>query len=114
MIKAPEDVVIIKLDKKDTEPEKSASGLLIIRSETDEPKNIGTVYAVGEGRQLKSGVRIPMEVRVGDKIMFNPGGTMKFKHEGEDYLSLFSVSILAIIKEDENENSSSNSVESNS
>jgi chaperonin GroES len=101
MIKAPEDIIIIKLDKKNTEPEQTKSGLLIIKSETDEPKNIGTVYAVGEGRQLKSGVRVPMDVKVGDKIMFNPGGTMKFKHEGDDYLSLFSVSVLAILGEDE-------------
>lgn len=113
MIKAPEDIIIIKLDKKDTGPEKAASGLLIIRSETDEPKNIGVVYAVGEGRQLKSGIRIPMEVKVGDKIMFNPNGTMKFKHDGDDYLSLYSVSILAII-ESEDENSTSNSLEANS
>jgi chaperonin GroES len=113
MIKAPEDIIIIKLNKKDTGPEQTKSGLLVLRSETDEPKNIGTVYAVGEGRQLKSGVRIPMEVKVGDKIMFNPGGTMKFKHEDEDYLSLFSVSVLAILG-DENEDGSSDTVEVNS
>jgi len=113
MIKAPEDIVIIKLDKKDTGPEQTKSGLLIIKSETEQPKNIGTVYAVGEGRQLKSGVRVPMEVRVGDRIMFNPGGTMKFKHEDDDYLSLFSVSILAILG-DEDEDGTSNSVETNS
>jgi chaperonin GroES len=101
VIKAPEDIIIIKLDKKSTEPEKKASGLLIIQSDTDQPKNIGTVYAVGEGRQLKSGVRIPMEVKVGDRIMFNPGGTMKFKHEEEDYLSLFSVSVLAILGDED-------------
>ncbi len=101
VIKAPEDIIIIKLDKKSTEPEKKASGLLIIQSETDQPKNIGTVYAVGEGRQLKSGVRAPMDVKVGDKIMFNPGGTMKFKHEEEDYLSLFSASVLAILDDED-------------
>jgi len=101
VIKAPEDIIIIKLDKKSTEPEKKASGLLIIQSETDQPKNIGTVYAVGEGRQLKSGVRAPMDVKVGDKIMFNPGGTMKFKHEEEDYLSLFSASVLAILGDED-------------
>jgi chaperonin GroES len=100
MIKAPEDVVIIKIEKK-TEPEKTASGLLIVQSELDQPKNIGIVYAVGEGRQLKSGVRIPMEVKVGDKIMFNPNGTIKFKHEGDEYMSLFSVSILAILGDEE-------------
>lgn len=102
MIKAPEDIIIIKVDKKSTEPQKNSSGLLIIHNEQDEPKNVGIVYAVGEGRQLKSGFRIPMEVKVGDKIMFNPSGTVKFKHDGDDYLSLYSVSILAII-EDEDE-----------
>ena len=101
MIKAPEDIIIIKLDKKTSEPEQTKSGLLIIKSETEQPKNIGTVYAVGEGRQLKSGVRIPMDVKVGDKIMFNPGGTMKFKHDGDDYLSLYSVSVLAILGDEE-------------
>lgn len=101
MIKAPEDIIIIKLDKKDVGPEKVASGLFIIKNETDQPKNIGIVYAVGEGRRLKNGVRVPMDVKVGDKIMFNPGGTIKFKHEEEDYLSLYSVSVLAILEGEE-------------
>ena len=113
MIKAPEDIIIIKLDKKSTEPEKAASGLLIIRNDTDDPKNIGVAFAVGEGRQLKSGVRVPMDVKVGDKIMFNPNNVMKFKHDGDDYLSLYSASVLAIL-EDEDEDSSSNSLEANS
>jgi len=102
MIKAPEDIIIIKIDKKGSEPEKSASGLLIIQNEIDQPKNIGVAFAVGEGRQLKSGVRVPMDVKVGDKIMFNPNNTVKFKHDGEDYISLFSASVLAIL-EDEDE-----------
>jgi len=101
VIKAPEDIIIIKVEKKGSEPEQTKSGLLIVQSEIEQPKNIGTVYAVGEGRQLKSGVRVPMEVKVGDKIMFNPSGTMKFKHEEEDYLSLFSVSVLAILGDEE-------------
>jgi co-chaperonin GroES (HSP10) len=42
-----------------------------------------------------------MEVKVGDRIMFNPSGTMKFKHEEEDYLSLYSVSVLAILGDEE-------------
>jgi len=100
VIKAPEDIIIIKVEKK-TEPEKTASGLLLSVGPSEEPKNIGIAFAVGEGRQLKSGVRIPMEVKVGDRIMFNPGGTMKFKHEEEDYLSLFSVSVLAILGDED-------------
>jgi chaperonin GroES len=102
MLKAPEDIIIIKKEKKTNEPEKSSSGLLIMSNSDDEDsKNIGTVVLVGEGRQLRSGVRVPMEVKVGDKVMYNPGGVMKFKHEGEDYLSMFSVSVLAILESDD-------------
>jgi chaperonin GroES len=103
MIKAPEDVIIIKMEKKNAEPEKSASGLLIIQNEVEQPKNIGVAFAVGEGRQLKSGVRVPMDVKVGDKIMFNPNNVIKFKHEGEDYISLFSASVLAILEDEDGE-----------
>jgi len=102
MIKAPEDIIIIKIEKKSTEPEQSSSGLFIIQNEFEQPKNIGVAFAVGEGRQLKSGVRVPMDVKVGDRIMFNPNNTVKFKHDGEDYMSLFSASVLAIL-EDEDE-----------
>ena len=101
MIKAPEDIIIIKMEKKSSEPEQNASGLLIIRNEVDDPKNIGVAFAVGEGRQLKSGVRVPMDVKVGDKIMFNPNNVIKFKHEGEDYISLFSASVLAILESED-------------
>jgi chaperonin GroES len=103
MIKAPEDIIIIKMEKKSSEPEQNASGLLIIRNEVDEPKNIGVAFAVGEGRQLKSGVRVPMDVKVGDKIMFNPNNVVKFKHEGEDYISLFSASVLATLGDEDGE-----------
>lgn len=101
MIKAPEDIIIIKVEKRDSEPEKTTSGLFLVQSETDAPKNIGVAYAVGEGRQLRSGVRVPMDVKVGDKIMFNPNNVIKFKHEGEDYLSLFSASVLAILGDED-------------
>ena len=103
MLKAPEDIIIIKKEKKTSEPEKTSSGLLIMAdNNAEEAKNIGIAFAVGEGRQLRSGVRIPMDVKVGDKIMFNPNNVVKFKHEGEDYISLFSASVLAILEgEDE-------------
>ena len=101
MIKAPEDIIIIKIEKKSTEPEQSSSGLFIIQNELEQPKNIGIAFAVGEGRQLKSGVRVPMDVKVGDKIMFNPNNTVKFKHDGDDYLSLYSASVLAILGDEE-------------
>jgi co-chaperonin GroES (HSP10) len=42
-----------------------------------------------------------MDVKVGDKIMFNPNNTVKFKHDGEDYISLFSASVLAILGDED-------------
>ena len=100
MIKAPEDIVIIKKEKK-TEPEQRKSGLVLANIGPEETKNMGIVVAVGEGRVLKTGVRVEMDVKVGDKIMYNPGGTMSFKHEDEDYLSMFTSSILAILEGEE-------------
>jgi chaperonin GroES len=102
MLKAPEDIIIIKKEKKTNEPEKTSSGLLMMaNSEDEDSKNIGLVVLVGEGRQLRSGVRVPMDVKVGDKVMYNPGGVMRFKHEGEDYMSMFSVSVLAILESED-------------
>jgi chaperonin GroES len=102
MLKAPEDIIIIKKEKKSEDLEKTASGLFLVQSNNDsDTKNIGTVVLVGEGRQLRSGVRVPMDVKVGDKVMYNPGGVMKFTHEGEEYLSMFSVSVLAILEGDD-------------
>jgi len=101
MIKAPEDVIIIKLDKKSSEPEQTKSGLLALRNEMDEPKNIGVAFAVGEGRQLKSGIRVAMDVKVGDRIMFSPNNVMKFKYDGDDYLSVYTANVLAILGDED-------------
>jgi chaperonin GroES len=100
MIKAPEDIVIIKKEKQ-TEPEQTKGGLFLANLGDEEQKNTGVVVAVGEGRQLRNGVRAPMEIKVGDKVMYNPSGAMTFKHNGDDYLSLFTVSILAILDGEE-------------
>jgi chaperonin GroES len=102
MIKAPEDIVIIKKEKK-TEPEQTKSGLFLSSLGDEDNKNTGIVVAVGEGRQLRSGVRAPMDVKIGDKIMYNPGGVMTFKHGEDEYLSLFSASVLAILEGEEDE-----------
>ena len=100
MIKAPEDIVIVKIEKK-SEPEQTKSGLILAMLDDSEKKNIGTVVAVGEGRVLRTGIRVEMDVKVGDKIMYNPGGTMTFKYDNEDYLSMFTSSILAILEGEE-------------
>lgn len=95
MLKALEDRVIIKT-KKETETV-SSSGLII--QAQPEIEKIATVVAVGPGRVLPNGTQLEPDVAVGDKIAFNPMATMKLEYEGEEYLSIFSRDILAIIEE---------------
>jgi chaperonin GroES len=95
MLKPLEDRIIIKVDKKDETV--SASGLIIQASDTQE--KVATVIAVGPGRILPNGTQLEPDVAVGNKVMFNPMATMKLEYEGEEYLSIFSRDILAIIEE---------------
>jgi chaperonin GroES len=95
MLKALEDRVIIKT-KKETETV-SSSGLII--QAQPEVEKIATVVAVGPGRVLPNGTQLEPDVSVGDKIVFNPMATMKLEYDGEEYLSIFSRDILAIIEE---------------
>ncbi len=95
MLKALEDRIIIKVDKKDETV--SASGLIIQAQQ--EIEKVGTVVAVGPGRILPNGVQLEPDVAVGNKIVFNPMATMKLEYDGQEYLSIFSRDILAIIEE---------------
>lgn len=96
MLKALEDRIIIKVDKKDETV--SASGLIIQAQQ--EIEKVGVVVAVGPGRVLPSGVQLEPDVSVGDKIVFNPMATMKLDYEGVEYLSVFSRDVIAIIEGD--------------
>ena len=93
MLKPLEDRIILKVDKK--EETKSASGLII--QSQQEIEKVGTVIAVGPGRFLPSGVQLEPDVSVGDTVMFNPMATMKLEYDGEEYLSVFSRDILAVL-----------------
>ncbi len=95
MLKALEDRIIVKVDKK--EETVSSSGLIIQAQQ--EIEKIGVVVSVGPGRILPSGVQLEPDVAVGNKIAFNPMATMKLEHDGQEYLSVFSRDILAIIEE---------------
>jgi chaperonin GroES len=95
MLKPLEDRIILKVDKN--EETKSASGLIIQAAQ--EVEKVATVVAVGPGRILPNGVQLEPDVSVGDKVAFNYMATMKLEYEGQEYLSIFSRDILAIIEE---------------
>ena len=57
----------------------------------------GEVLAVGPGRRDDKGERIPMDVKVGDKVLYSKYGGTEVHYEGEDYLIVSSRDVLAIL-----------------
>jgi chaperonin GroES len=94
-MKPLEDRVILKPIK--VEEEKRNSGLVLIAF-AEEKNNEAIVVEVGEGRVLPNGNRVPMDVAIGDKVLFNPLATQSFEYEGENYLVIFTKDILAILE----------------
>jgi chaperonin GroES len=96
MLKPLEDRVILKQHK---ETEKKSESGLILSAVQEKESNEGIIVAVGEGRVLPSGVRVDMDVKVGDKVVFNPYATQKVEYENEEYHIVFSKDILAILED---------------
>lgn len=95
MLKALEDRVIIKIDKE--KEEVTSSGLVLAMNKKDDP-NTGVVVDVGPGRVLQSGVVVPPDVAVGDKVAFNQLAVQYLEHNHEEYVVVFSKDILAILE----------------
>ena len=75
----------------------TTSGIIIPDTVSKEKPEQGTVIAVGEGR-WEDGKRVPMNIKVGDKVVFSRYGYEEIKYEGVEYYILKEENILAIIK----------------
>jgi chaperonin GroES len=74
----------------------TASGLVIPDTAKEKPQE-GEVVAVGPGRFDEDGKRIPVDVAVGDKVIYSKYGGTEVKYAGEDYLILSARDVLAKI-----------------
>ena len=92
-IKPLEDRVVVKTNEAE---QKTASGLVIPDTAQEKPQE-GTVVAVGPGR-FDDGVRVPMDIKVGDDVLYSKYGGTEVKASGEEYLVLSARDILAIIE----------------
>jgi chaperonin GroES len=90
-IKPLEDRVVVKPSE---EEETTASGLVIPDTAKERPQE-GEVMAVGPGR-FEEGQRIPMDVSVGDKVIYSKYGGTEIKIDAEEYLILSARDVLAI------------------
>jgi chaperonin GroES len=92
-IKPLEDRLVIKAVEAE---QTTASGLVIPDTAKEKPQE-GEVIAVGPGRVDDNGNRVPLDVNVGDKVIFSKYGGTEVKYGGEDLLILSARDVLAVV-----------------
>jgi chaperonin GroES len=85
-------LLVRRLEEKET-----AQGGIIIPDTAKEKPMEGKVLAVGNGRVLDSGKRLPVEVKVGDTILFGKYSGTEIKVDGEEVLVVREDEVLAIV-----------------
>ena len=79
------------------ESETMVSGIIIPETVSKEKPQKGRVLAVGPGKFDSNGKRVPMEVAVGDIVLFTKYGPTEVKIEGKDLLVLNQSDVLAVV-----------------
>jgi chaperonin GroES len=79
------------------EEEKTASGIVLPDVAKDKPQR-AKVIAVGPGRWLDNGQRIPVEVKAGDTVLFNTGAGTRLKVGDRQLLVLNESDVVAILE----------------
>jgi chaperonin GroES len=90
------DRVLIEKEEVQT---KTTGGIIIPETARAEDTKIGVVVSVGEGIYTNDGVKIPMSVKVGDKVMMPfAGSAQKVKLGDEDFLLFREQELLMVIR----------------
>ena len=93
-IKPLEDRIVIRQVEAE---QTTASGLVIPDTAKEKPQE-GEVVAVGPGRVADNGNRVPLDVAVGDKVIYSKYGGTEVKYDGQEYLLLNARDILAVVE----------------
>jgi len=83
--------------KPSAREEMTKSGIVLPDTVKERPQE-GTILAVGPGRTLDDGTREPIEVAVGQKILFQKYAGTEFKLDDEELLILSQKDVLAVIQ----------------
>ena len=92
-IKPLGDRILVKSLEAETT---TASGLVIPDTAKEKPQE-GEVLAVGPGRMTDKGVRVAMDINVGDRVIYSKYGGTEIKHGGQEFLLLSARDVLAIV-----------------
>src|SRR5438270_13515822 len=76
--------------------EKTKSGIVLPDTAKEKPQE-GIVEAVGTGRILDTGTKVPMELKVGDKVLYAKYAGNEFKLEDVEYLIISEKDVLAVV-----------------
>jgi chaperonin GroES len=85
------------LIKRMEEQEVRRGGIIIPDTAKEKPQE-GKVVAVGNGKVLDDGKRLPLDVKAGDKILFGKYSGNEVKIEDEEYLIIREEDVLAILE----------------
>ena len=85
-------LVVRRIEEDDT-----AKGGIIIPDTAKEKPQKGEVLAVGSGKILENGTKLPLDVQVGNKILFGKYTGTEIKIDGEDVLILREDEVLAVL-----------------
>ena len=88
------DRVIVK---REEDERKSPGGIVIPDTATEKPMK-GRVLAVGKGKILESGEIRPLDVKIGDKVLFGKYSGTEVKMDGDEVLVMREEDIMAIIE----------------
>ncbi|HEY5136134.1 MAG TPA: co-chaperone GroES [Candidatus Nanopelagicales bacterium] len=91
-IKPLEDRILVKTVEAE---QTTASGLVIPDTAKEKPQE-GEVLAVGPGR-FEDGQRLPLDIQVGDKVIYSKYGGTEVKYDGQEYLLLSARDVLAVV-----------------
>ena len=94
-LKPRNDRVIVKPDE---EAEKSAGGIMLAPSASKDKTQQGVVLAVGEGKQLDNGERVPLNIEVGSKVLYGKYAGTEVKLPDGDVLVIREDDVMAIVE----------------
>jgi chaperonin GroES len=92
-IRPLEDKIVVKTVLPETT---TKSGLVIPDTAAEKPQE-GEVIAVGPGKVSDNGERIPVDVKVGEFVLYSKYGGTEVKYDGEEYLILSARDVLAVV-----------------
>jgi len=89
------DRIVVKVV---TQEEKTKGGIVLPDTVKEKPQE-GEVVAVGSGKVLENGQKLPLEVKVGDKIIFSKYAGTEVKIEGEELIIFSERDVLAVVQD---------------